>query len=479
MKKQVIFCPLHSLFLSKMKKINKSYTLLFILIVAILPYCYLCFFANPISDDFSLATQVQQNDFFEIVYEQYFIRNGRYVSSSLSFLNPIGFNSFFGYKLMSLLLIVVTFLSALFFINQLLYFRSKVFKVTTSLILFLMFFQNMPIISEGIYWYTGSVIYTLGTFVFLFYSGFFIKFLRKELEGYRLALLTFLLFISCGFNEVLTLLIVFVLGVVTFVCFQKDFKLKKVVLWQFIFACLFAAILIVAPGNAVRGNSYSESHRFLYSLSYSIMQVGRFTALWIASIPLIAASLLYYFLNKNLALENQLFKDSFYLNRRTSLFLLFSIIFICVFPAYWATGLLGQHRTLNVAYFFFIIMWFINLTVWYNYYYHRVKINVRENVKVYLIIGLLVGLCFTGNGYNALEDIFEGTASSFNKEHQDRFKTLSGAKGSNVKYLFLLPIKSKPKCLFVSDITNDSKHWINQAYNMYFRVDSLDIYLSK
>jgi len=64
MKNQAIFSALHSLILSKMQKINKSYILLFILTIAILPYCYLCFFANPSADDFSLSAQAQQNDFF-------------------------------------------------------------------------------------------------------------------------------------------------------------------------------------------------------------------------------------------------------------------------------------------------------------------------------------------------------------------------------------------------------------------------------
>jgi hypothetical protein len=39
------------------------------------------------------------------------------------------------------------------------------------------------------------------------------------------------------------------------------------------------------------------------------------------------------------------------------------------------------------------------------------------------------------------------------------------------------PIKTKPKCLFTSDITTNPKDWKNKAYNLYFCQDSLQIYI--
>ena len=459
-----------------MSGIKKEQILLFALIVATIPYCYLCFFANPSADDFSLSAQAQQYDFFELIYHKYQVRNGRYISSPLSYLNPIRFNSFFGYKLMSLVFIGVVFLSQLFFINQLFVKTSKGLKFSLSVIFLLLFFQNMPIISEGIYWFTGGVIYMLGTAVFLFYIGCFIKVLRDKLNGFWKLILTCLLFFSCGFNEVLTLLIVFGLGMLLILAFKKSFSFKKIVLVQFIFACLFATILIFSPGNSIRGNSYLDSQQLLYSLSYSVLQVGRFTLLWIISIPFIAASILYFEFNKKMVLENKLFKSSFYINRWVSLFLLFSIVFICVFPAYWATGMLGQHRTLNVAYFFFLILWFVNLTVWFNHY--KIAFKITPKWKTYLVCLLLLGICFTGNGYNSLNAIFTGSANLFNAQQKERFKKLVKAPNKKNSKFVLMPIQAKPSCLFTSDITSNPKDWTNNAYNLYFRLDSVEIFLS-
>jgi uncharacterized membrane protein YkvI len=202
-------------------------------------------------------------------------------------------------------------------------------------------------------------------------------------------------------------------------------------------------------------------------------------SLWVISVPLIAGSLLYWSLNKKMVVGSNLFKNSFYLNRWLSLFILFSIVFICVFPAYWATGMLGQHRTLNVAYFFFLIMWFTNLTVWYNYYDDRLSIKLKKNRRLYLVTIMIAALIFTGNGYNALKDIFGGSANSFNKEQVKRFKLLSDAQTRKAKDLVLTPISAKPKSLYTYDVTSDPKDWRNQAYNLYFRLDSMGVYLVK
>ena len=153
------------------------------------------------------------------------------------------------------------------------------------------------------------------------------------------------------------------------------------------------------------------------------------------------------------------------------------VVFICVFPAYWATGMLGQHRTLNVAYLFFLVFWFINLTVWVNYYSTTISNTFTLFRTKFFLPVIIFGLVFTGNGYSALDDIFSGKAIVFDKQNSQRINRLQKANNYHQKELRLKPILAKPKCLFTYDISNDPKDWKNQAYNMYFRLDSLDILL--
>ena len=153
------------------------------------------------------------------------------------------------------------------------------------------------------------------------------------------------------------------------------------------------------------------------------------------------------------------------------------IIFICVFPAYWFTGILGQHRTLNVAYFFFILMWFINLYVWFNSINSIKKIGIPIKLNNRISILFIVGILFTGNGYNTLYDIFSGEASSYNIQAKGRHKTLERATKTQPREITFKPFKARPKSLFITDITKDPDFWINLGYNSYFRLDSTSVYL--
>jgi hypothetical protein len=453
---------------------KKKYFLLFFLLLAILPYCYLSFFANPSADDFSLSGQAQQNDFFHLMYHNYFFWNGRYISNIFIYLNPIRFGSFIIYKSVPFLMIGLLVLVNFSLVKQIL--NEARNNLIFSLVLTLLYLHNMPIISEGIYWFTGSVIYLLGIIILLFYLSVLIKTVRGEAK-WNVFFLCLLLFLACGFNEVLTLLIVFLLGVVAYIFYKNNLPKKRLIGFQFLFSIAFASIMIFSPGNSFRQEVYENTHNFFHSFLYSFLQTGRFSFTWATSIPLISTSLLYFSINKEMREKSELFQNSFYLNRWMSVSLLFLIIFVCVFPPYWATGVLGQHRTPNVAYFFFLITWFINLTVWYNYYQKKLVFSLTKNIKRTLFGFLMVGLLLTSNGYGALSDIFSGSAKNYNEQMNSRYTKLKKSKPERDEPIIFSPIQDPPKCLFVSDITDNPEDWTNHAYNLYFCLDSTKIFL--
>ena len=460
-----------------MLKVKTQYYFFAGLLVAILPYCYLCFFAQPGADDFVYAYHFQTENYLDLLGQNYVGWNGRYTSNIFSYLNPIGFGSFFGYKLVSLVMIFLLVCSNFFLIKQVFYLETNFFQTTCSLILSLLFLHNMPIISEGIYWYTGAVIYLLGIVLFLFYFGFLIRELRFNSGILSRLFLTFLLGFCCGFNEVLTLLIVFVLGLISFIFHKNKLENRDFINMQFGVAVFFASIMIFAPGNNIRGSAYFDSHNLSHSIFYTGLQVVRFSLLWLASIPLLASSVLFYWKNRSLSKRYSWFGGSFYLNRWISLSMLFAIIFICVFPPYWATGILGQHRTLNVAYAIFLPIWFINLSVWFNSFGERSLF--RFSKKRQLLFGLLfvVGIVFTGNGYNSIKDAFSSSAVQYNIEMNSRFSLLTKEIKGACDSLGLKPLSNQPKCLLEPNLTENPKDWKNQAYNLYFRKDSIKIYI--
>ncbi len=466
--------------MKRIKKIKISYAFIFFLIVLIIPYCYLSFFTQPNAEDFGLSFKYQQSDFIQLLKTSYLNRNGRYIANILMYLNPISFHNYLGYKLIPLLMITLIVIGNILLVRALFWFLSKSVQIIIALILSLLYLHNMPIISEGLYWYTGAVIYNGGIICSLFYMVVFVKLMRNRNKPNRINsfILTLLLFLSCGFNEVLSLLIPYLLFIITIIYFKSKNEFKKVVLGQLIFSILFSSILIFSPGNVLREAMYSNNNIFTSSFYYSLLQTVRFSSEWLLiSIALIPASILYYPIHQKWKEHSLWVKNSFYLNKWISVLILFSIIFICVFPPYWSTGILGQHRTLNVACFFFIIMWFINLSVWINATKKTNALNFSS--KLLYIVGslLIVSFIISGNGYHAVVDIFSGDAQRYDAQLNERFEKLMNAKRQKNKTILIPTLKNKSKSLFVLDISKDPKYWTNQSYNLYFRLDSNETFI--
>ena len=91
---------------------------------------------------------------------------------------------------------------------------------------------------------------------------------------------------------------------------------------------------------------------------------------------------------------------------------------------------------------------------------------------------LLIGILFTANGFSSLKDVFLGDAKGYNEQLSKRFEVLkNNTQRITTQAIRLEPLMFQPKCLFSSDITDNPKDWTNQAYNLYFRKDSTEIYL--
>lgn len=441
-----------------------------------MPYLYLAFFNYPIAEDFGFAFQFQENNsFFALLKNAYLTMNGRYVANVFMFANPIAFNSFFWYKLYPILLLIFLLLSSFFLTTNLKVFRSIENKLIASLVFSLLYIHNLPIISEGLYWQTGSSIYFVGIIFTNVLLGLIAKSLQKNSSHIYSILSFFVLFLCLGFNEVLTLSITFFLGLASICFFKYDLPRKRYVFFIFLFALLFASIMILAPGNHYRQSMYNDANNIGNTIGMSIAQVGRFGFLWAASAPLICSSVFFFWVVKNQKENNHWLKNNLYINKWVAISLLPISILLCVVPPYWFTGILGQHRTLNVAYFFFLLTWFLNLIVWFDCL-ESIKNKIKLKQKL-TVVAFVVGILFTGNGYYCFLDIFSGKAHLFKQEMDARLSRLKNAQINPPQKLLLKPIKNKPATLFVTDISKDPKFWTNQGYNQYFRLNSTRIYL--
>jgi len=449
--------------------------ILILLLICLLPYFYVGLFSNPIADDFVYAYKAKTNSMHETLIIEYMNWNGRYISNIFVLLNPIAFGLFDLYKIIPIFLIIISVLSLYIFINSIVEnIISKMQKLIFSLTIMLLFLYQMPIISEGIYWFTGSVTYQLGLVSFLIYLSVYVMYLKSKYiftkRWIHLLVLFLLILITVGFNEII-MIVMFLLPLIIWTfSIAKLIYSRKVFFYVFIFTTICCCIMYFAPGNSVRESHFSVNHRLVTSLLFSSAQTIRFTLDWISSLPLIIISVLYFGINKNLSKKLILFQKSFYLKPVISILILIAIVFIGSFPAYWATGMLGQHRTMNVSYFLFIIMWFINLTVIYN----KIQIPSIKEIKYSKIIFYTLfffSLSFTKNSYNILYDIFSGSAKEYNKQMQDRYLIINS--GSCI--IYFEPIKNPPKSIFVLDISDNPNYWINKSYTLFFNKSEIKI----
>ncbi len=462
---------------------NKRNTiLLFVfLLVYIGIHLYLSQYTNPIADDFSYSMKCKNSTLFHEWIGDYLTWNGRYTSNIIVFLNPLAFHSFLGYKIIPLILFLFLFISIYGLLKNVLKTSLNTFQIiNTSLILLALYLHQMPTIAEGFYWYTGAVTYTLGSILFIQYLSLFYSYSQKEYLVSRhvhFFILALISIITAGFNEVIMLEMLFMSILLSYLFFKRKHPLIIDSLYLLIVALIGFATVYFAPGNSIRESYFNNKHHIFFSIGYSFLQTGRFILKWTASIPLIIISIIYYEWNIKLSEKLKLFSHSFYLTIPESIIILLSVVFICIFPTYWSTGMLGQYRTVNVAYFLFLFMWFINLTVCFNAYKTHAKkyLTINKTPKILLYIVFICATMFTKNGQTVLNDLISGKAQNYNTQMIKRYTIIKKAIDENSDTIYFDSIKNPPSSLFVLDITNDPHHWINFTYATYFSAENKKI----
>ncbi|MCB0400791.1 MAG: hypothetical protein KDD41_01790 [Flavobacteriales bacterium] len=440
--------------------------MLLVVILLMTPYLILSFFCSPIADDFSFAYQFKYSSYIKLVHETYLHWSGRYFSNALIYLVPITLTLFSGYSFFSLISIIAIPLSFYGLLRNVFRNASQSFAGLLAIGLSLIYLNNLPSLSEQVYWYTGSVVYHWGLVSFTCWMITLVSFIRtdnKRKQNFYFIGSLILLIITAGFNEVMSLIMLVLLGVMTFIQIRRNLALKPRFILLFILMLCCFAVMVISPGNAVRQTAYPHAHEFYHATGYSFMQAGRFVIYWVTNPTFILMSILYAVNHNSLAQHSGLIRNSFYLHRWFSLSLLFFIVFLAAFPPYWATGILGQHRTMNVAWFFFLWLWFINVSIWMNHL--KKNISIKKSMSYRIITATVISLLFFGNERMVLEDLIRGDAQTYHRELTERHRDLRGKTSQHVP---LKALSVRPESLYIIDITEDPDHWINESYALYF-----------
>jgi hypothetical protein len=224
----------------------------------------------------------------------------------------------------------------------------------------------------------------------------------------------------------------------------------------------------VSPGNAARAAEYPLRHQLGHSLVMTALQTVRFIGEWMASGPLLVASALWLIHADRITTLVAPSRARVYLPLCVIGLLL--VVPISAFPAYWATGILGQHRTMNTAYFAFLLLWFLALGLWSalgSRSMPAVQTAVR-GLRVPLVALLLASLALTHNSYGVGADLVAGRFAAFDREMLERESTLRGCREARGANCAIEAVRTIPASFFVLDISRDARDWVNVAYARYF-----------
>lgn len=431
---------------------NQKRIVLAVLMVLLAPFIYLFGFVHPIADDLGFAYQSQQAPLWEVLVNFYYKTNGLYTGNLIMLLFPFSLTDLLQYRLF----LGVNFLffgAGIYYLIHIVFSGLKLLDKTIISLLFLLTVLSLTThLSEAFYWQTSVVYYQFSLTLVLFYLGFLVQYFQQKFIVNKIihqVILILMIALVIGIKESIALIMVFVAVLLFYYSYFKSKEDKLFFLVQLIVALSCIAVVAFAPGNDYRMANYSNTHNLRYSMLYTFMQMGRFSLNWLIALSGILFLFIVAELHQN---ANPIVKK---LNWKIVLVVFLGVLFLSIFPAYWVTGILGQHRTLNIASLFFVLFLLILSVNQGAYFVKHIPFNFIKKLGFFCLVFLLAG-----NGSMVVSDILSGRIKNYDKQLTERAELILQTH-STAKLPLLI---NAPKSLFVVDIQQDTSHWINQSY---------------
>jgi hypothetical protein len=427
-------------------------------------FFYLTFFIHPSGDDFTYAFLELKSPFFKAYFDEYFLWNGRFTSNFFVLKNPLtfGFNNIWLYRVVVFCLQFLLLTSIFLILNLVKSFFNLKSRIFISFFLFLSYLLLIPALNEGFYWYTGLVTYQLAIILSLLYLySLFFRF-----SVLRIFFIIFLQACIIGLNEVVILYLI-IFHFLIFLFYSKHPKKKYFILLSFT-SIIFGLIVYLAPGNSIRESYFqNKSHHFLFSFYMSFLQTLRFSLVLNSGFLLFVSAFVFYFKISTF----QYFID---LNSKKVFFFIiplfiFSALFISVFPAYWTTGIMGQHRTVNFAFFICIPLlfyWYLLIINKFKIFFNKLYLYLRK----FSILIFLLSMLLTKNLIGIVSDIKDHKEFKFNNENFDRYINMENQLKYKKKDVFLSKLKTHPFSIFIYDLEKDPNQLVNIGYQRYWKI---------
>lgn len=447
----------------------RAFRLLFIAMLglALLRYVAVARFIHPFADDFSYAAIGMRTELLPRWQEEYLNWNGRWFSNALVLRGPLVLGPAQGllpYRLVPIALLALFAFSAQRLIGAVAPGLARADRRLGAALLLLTALHLLPDLSEGVYWYTGAVTYFLPASLFLLLLA---EHARAWQAGWRwtawgAARAALLSAIAIGCNETHLVLVALLNGGVATLALRRDRRAWRAMVPLLTVTAVAAAAVVLAPGNAGRAAHFPLRHDPLRTIGWGALQSGRFLLQWLGSPVLLIASVLFLAALQGWRSAVPLLRDARLPRPLPVAIALGGVLFLCMALPYWATGLLGQHRTVNAALLALLPGWFLLLAA------------VHERITASrpwpaLPVGLqrlawalfFIACLFTGSGGRVTGDLLSGRLKRFDAQLMQRQAAITGPAAAGV--LVVPPIADAPRALRYLDATDDPEHWLNRS----------------
>jgi hypothetical protein len=231
-----------------------------------------------------------------------------------------------------------------------------------------------------------------------------------------------------------------------------------------------AALMYLAPGNDVRGAMLAETHLFWHSLGMSALQSVRFTGLWLLSPALLAAAVLYIPFHKRIMAAVPSLAKLLRMPAVVAFMLPFLLVMATTFPAYWSTGLLGQHRTINVACILVIPAMLLNVAIWLErgWLGRLAQFNPPPPQFGLSFLLFILALNLTGNGFAVHADLWGGRAAEYDRVMVEREAEIGSAAKDSGARVRLIRLARPPRSLPSYEGQGPLREWMMDCEARYF-----------
>lgn len=456
-----------------------------LLVAAVVPFFLLTQYAHPSADDFCYASLFRREGFWNHIKGEYLGWKGRYTAIFFTavYHKVGGMLATYGFALFALLTLL--FAAIYVFARSLI---EAVASRTRTLVLALglaaLYLGTMPNVPAGLYWIDGAFQYQLGN-IFLLLSVAALFSLYRTGAKVSAGLACVLIFLAVGTTEIVMIALAVLVGILAFNRIVVHGRQRLSWSLVVIVTLVSTALLMLAPGNAVRAELGStNTGQFWFSFSHAWFYAGETLASWLANPVLWLATAAFIPVALRLVYLDGIRKEANWLRSLVALCLGPALIWLILFGVWWGAAMNPPGRALNTIYMVFLAGWFAGVLELVAVVARHRPLIFTERVfpgslrlaSLALIVLFAGFLLLQSHARIALADLIY-RAPAYDQAIKNRYARIAAEKQSagpgGRPAMTFRRLTDPPQVLMYTDIQPDGGNWRNSCFARYFGLDAV------